>query len=149
MHEMTNRWGMRKLLSCLSQNLLSDLMSTSILYHAWIKVASHGANLCFKIKSIQFQTFLFELVVQVKEGGGPRLSLVSGGLLYLPVSASLGAEAQKKPIKAYLNEEGRDTMALSESWAVIKEVDEMSRPSTPSPVVKSLDFSLCQYSRTC
>lgn len=72
MHEMTNRWGMRKYLSCLSQNLLSDLMSTSILYHAWVKMAKHGSNLCFKIKSIQFQTFLFELVVQVKEGGGPR-----------------------------------------------------------------------------
>lgn len=53
-------------------------------------MANHGSNLCFKIKSIQFQTFLFELVVQVKEGGGPRLSVVSGGLLYLPVSASLG-----------------------------------------------------------
>lgn len=79
-------------------------------------MANHGCNLCFKIKSIQFQTFLFELVVQVKEGGSPRLSVVSGGLLYLPVSASLGkCGGTEKPIKAYLNEEGQDTMALPES----------------------------------
>lgn len=37
-----------------------------------------------------------------------------------------GLEKKKKSIKAYLNEEGRDTMAPSERWVVIREVDEES-----------------------
>lgn len=37
-------------------------------------------------------------------------------------------------IKAYLNEEGQDTMAPSERRVVIREVDEESSSSTHSPV---------------
>lgn len=53
------------------------------------------------------------------------------------LSFSASTEARKKSIKAYLNEEGQDTMAPSERWAVIREVDEESSSSTHSPVDKT------------
>lgn len=40
----------------------------------------------------------------------------------------------EKSIKVYLNEEGQDTIAPSERWVVIREVDEESSSSTHSPV---------------
>lgn len=63
-----------------------------------------------------------------------QISLVS---ISLCKHRGLGGVEKKKSIRAYLNEEGQDTMAPSESWVVIKEVDEVSSPSTRSPVDKT------------
>lgn len=78
---------------------------------------------------------LFELVKTVvhmtREQEHVHLQTV---LLQPCLSLSASTEAGKKSIKAYLNEEGQDTMAPSERWVVINEVDEESGLSTHSPV---------------
>lgn len=122
--------------------LQSDLISTSIHPSIFRRLSAHLISGTFTLCELKLSTmelhsvfesiqansnpkelffdrlrksFLFELVVQVKGGVAPCLwPFLSSPRLRFSLRTP---SHRKKSIKAYLNEEGRDTMALSESRA--------------------------------